>query len=414
MLAVEDWAEIRRLHLAEGVSLKEVARRLGVARNTVRRAVRSAEPPRFHRQPRPSAVDAYEPAIRQLLGEYPRMPATVIAQRVGWPGGITVLKQRVAGLRPVYLPPDPCQRTDYQPGELAQWDLWFPPVAIPLGFQQTARLPVLVGVSGYSRWLVARMLPCRQAPDLLLGHLACLVALDGVPRAGVYDNEAAIGCWRGGRVQLTEAFQRFRGALGMGAIVCRPRDPEAKGLVERANRYLETSFLPGRSFLGIGDFNLQLTGWLELANRRWHRTLGCRPVDRIAEDRAAMRRLPPIMPDPALRTSTLVRRDHYLRIGTCDYSVHPRAIGHRVEVRVDLDWVTATMDGGRVAQHRRSLAAHRTITDPAHAQARQVLRAHHRQVVTRPSAPAQLEVAERDLAVYDRLFDLDAADMEVG
>ena len=166
--------------------------------------------------------------------------------------------------------------------------------------------------------------------------------------------------------------------------------------------------------MGIGDFNLQLTGWLELANRRWHRTLGCRPVDRIAEDRAAMRRLPPIMPDPALRTSTLVRRDHYLRIGTCDYSVHPRAIGHRVEVRVDLDWVTATMDGGRVAQHRRSLAAHRTITDPAHAQARQVLRAHHRQVVTRPSAPAQLEVAERDLAVYDRLFDLDAADLEVG
>jgi transposase len=413
VLAVEDWAEIRRLHLAEDLAIKEVARRLGVARNTVRQAVRSAEPPRFHRRPRPSAVDAYEPAIRQLLGEHPRMPATVIAQRIGWPGGITVLKQRVATLRPLYVPPDPCQRTDYQPGELAQWDLWFPPVDIPLGWGQTGRLPVLVGVSGYSRWLVARMLPSRQAHDLLLGHLACLVALGGLPRAGVYDNEAAIGRWHGGRVQLTEAFQRFRGTLGMGTIVCKPRDPEAKGLVERANRYLATSFLPGRAFTGVTDFNLQLTVWLELANRRRHRTLGCRPADRIAEDRAAMRRLPPLLPDPALRCSALVHRDHYLRIGSCDYSVHPRAIGRRVEVRVDLDWVTATMDGMEVARHRRSLAAHRTITDPAHVRARQALRTRHRAQAARPAAPAQLEVAERDLAVYDRLFDLEQLDANV-
>jgi transposase len=147
-------------------------------------------------------------------------------------------------------------------------------------------------VSGYSRWLVVRMLPSRQARDLLLGHLACLLALGGVPRAGVSDNEAAIGRWQGGRVVLTEAFQRFRGQLGMGAIVCKPRDPEAKGLVERANRYLETSFLPGRTFTGVADFDLQLTVWLELANQRRHRALGCRPVDRVAEDRGARLRLP--------------------------------------------------------------------------------------------------------------------------
>jgi transposase len=35
----------------------------------------------------------------------------------------------------------------------------------------------------------------------------------------------------------------FRGMLGTRVIQCRPRDPEAKGLVERANGYLETSFL---------------------------------------------------------------------------------------------------------------------------------------------------------------------------
>jgi hypothetical protein len=63
------------------------------------------------------------------------------------------------------------------------------------------------------------------------------------------------------------------------------------------------------------------------------------------------------------------------------------------------------MDGVQVARHRRSLAAHRTVTDPAHAHARQALRARHQALVRSPAA-ATVEVAQRDLAVYDRLFDV--------
>ena len=100
-------------------------------------------------------------------------------------------------------------------------------------------------MSGYSRWITGRMIPSRQAHDLLLGHRACLVDLGAVPRARVYDNEGAIGRWRGGRPVFTTAFTAFRGALGMGAVLLKPRDPESKGLVERANGYLETSFLAG-------------------------------------------------------------------------------------------------------------------------------------------------------------------------
>lgn len=76
------------------------------------------------------------------------MPATVIAERIGWRRGITILKQRVAELRPLYRPQDPYQRTDYRPGELAQWDLWEPPVEIPVGYGHAARFQVIVGVSG--------------------------------------------------------------------------------------------------------------------------------------------------------------------------------------------------------------------------------------------------------------------------
>ena len=76
---MEDWAEIRRLHKAEDVPIKEIARRLGVARNTVRAALDSDRPPGYQRAPRGRVVDAFEPQIRALLAEWPRMPASVIA-----------------------------------------------------------------------------------------------------------------------------------------------------------------------------------------------------------------------------------------------------------------------------------------------------------------------------------------------
>jgi transposase len=398
LLKMEDWAEIRRLHRAEGLSIKEIARRLGVARNTVRSALRSDEPPAYRREPRGSIVDAVEPQIRALLVEFPSMPATVIAERIGWQRSLTVLKDRVRELRPVYLPPDPCQRTEYRPGELAQWDLWFPAVDVPLGFGQVGRPPVMVGVSGYSRTLVARMIPSRQSHDILGGHLVCLLQLGGVPRKGVYDNEPALAARHTGRSTPTEAFDRFRGVLGMGAVFCQPGDPEAKGLVERANRYLETSFLPGRRFESPADFNTQLAGWLPKANSRVHATLRARPTDRLAEDRAAMLPLPPVLPDPALRLSTRLGRDHWVRVETCDYSVHPAAIGRRVEIRVTLDEVVISCGVDVVGRHARSWARHRTVTDPVHDQAR----AEMRRFAAKTAVATGDEVEVRDLSVYDR------------
>jgi hypothetical protein len=82
---------------------------------------------------RGSAVDAVEPDIRRLLGEHPRVPATEIAERLGWTRGMSVFRERVAELRPVYLPPDPAGRMACRPGELAQWDRWFPAADILIG-----------------------------------------------------------------------------------------------------------------------------------------------------------------------------------------------------------------------------------------------------------------------------------------
>jgi transposase len=389
--------------------IKAIARTLGISKNTVRRALRSGEPPKYERSGPGSIVDAVEPRIRLLLKDYPTMPATVIAERIGWTNSITVLRDRVRELRPVYLPVDPASRTSYDPGELAQCDLWFPPADIPLGFGQTGSPPVLVSVSGYSRWLTGRMICSRESADLILGQWEVICQLGAVPKALVWDNEGAVGSWRKGRPQLTDAFQAFRGLLGCGVILNKPRDPESKGIVERANEYLETSFLPGRTFTCPADFNAQLGEWMILVNGRYRRHLECAPADRIAADRTAMMPLPPIkVGQLGWHKQVRLPRDYYVRVATCDYSVHPSVIGRRVDVHADLDRVRVRCEGKPVADHPRCWAARQTITDPAHRKAADELRRDHRHLAAVGSdtgdLPGDLQVEERNLGVYDALL----------
>jgi transposase len=411
VLNVEDWAEIRRLHRAEGMPIKQVARVMGCSKNTVKRALAADGPPRYRRG---SVVDAVEPRIRELLAAWPTMPATVIAERIGWQHSLTVLKDRVRELRPVYLPPDPASRTAYQAGEVAQCDLWFPDVEVPVGFGQTrsaSRLPVLVMVTGYARWLSARLLPSRAAEDLFAGWWQLLEGLGGVPRVLVWDGEGAVGQRRRRATVLTQQAHRFRGLLGAKIVICDPGDPEAKGLVERANGYLETSFLPGRSFGSPADFNAQLGDWLALVNQRQRRVLGCAPADRIDADRAAMLPLPPVAPVTGWRAALRLPRDHYVRLDANDYSVHPAVVGRGVEVAADLDRVRVFCDGRLVADHGRCWARHQTISDPAHLQA--AIRLRHQRAMLGQAASRRdaEEVQLRRLTDYDHAFGLDGQEV---
>jgi transposase len=406
VLSVEDWAEIRRLHRSEGLPIKMVARVMGCSKNTVKAALACDAPPRYERRPAGSIVDEVEPRIRELLRAYPTMPATVIGERIGWARSLTVLKDRVRELRPVYLPPDPASRTTYVAGEIAQHDFWFPDIELPVGFGQTRtakQLPVLTMVCGYSRWLSALLVPTRHAEDLFAGWWQHVVTLGAVPRVLVWDGEGGVGRWRGGRSELTKDCQAFRGTLGAKVVICRPADPEAKGLLERAHDYLERSFLPGRTFGSPADFNAQLTDWLAAANRRVRRALGCAPTDRIAADTAAMLTMPPVAPVTGWRSSVRLPRDHYVRLDGNDYSVHPGVIGRRVEVVADLDRVRVFCDGRTVADHVRLWARHQTVADPEHVAAARLLR---RERIGRLRPAPEPDVEQRRLTDYDAALGL--------
>ena len=208
-------------------------------------------------------------------------------------------------------------------------------------------------VTGYSRWSSAVLVPSRGAADLYAGWWQLLTALGAVPRVLVWDGEGAVGRWRQRQPELTGQCHAFRGTLGAKVIICKPADPEAKGLVERFYDYLERSFLPGRSFLSPADFNGQLQGWLQRANTRQHRVLGCRPGDRLDADRAMMLALPAVPPVVGWPSSQRLPRDHYVRLDGNDCSAHPSVIGRRIEITADLHRVCVFCDGCIVADHER-------------------------------------------------------------
>lgn len=410
---MEDWALIRRL-AAEGVPKARIARRLGISRTTVIKAVSSDAPPRYERRPGPTSFTVFEPRVKELLAQTPDMPATVLAERVGWEGSIRWFRDNVARLRPEVRPPDPADRLVWEPGDAAQCDLWFPPRKIPLEDGTSRLLPVLVITAAHSRFMTGRMIPTRKTEDLLLGTWELLKVLGRVPRRLIWDNEPGIG--RGSR--RAEGVETFMGTLATRLVLLPPNDPQSKGVVERRNGFFETSFMPGRSFTSAADFNGQFTDWLGRANSRTVRTLGATPMQRLEVDLAAMLALPPIPLHLGWRNRIRLGRDYYVRLDTNDYSVDPVAIGRLVDVSADLERVKVRADGRLLADHPRLWARSGILTDPAHVESAAVLRRRfqHRDTPALDRTPGSNGPAEtdlqRDLFDYDRAFGL-TSDEEV-
>jgi transposase len=401
VVSVEQWAEIRRMHRVDGLSIREVHRRTGLHRNTVRRALASERPPRYERNvQRPSKLEPFLGEIERLLEDEPKLSGVRIREEIeklGYGGGKTILDDLLRELRPRFLPPPRThQRTVYRPGELCQFDLCEPKAEIPVGWGQTRRGFIVTAELPFSRAFAGALVFSKEFPDIAWGMSRCLERLGALPQKAVWDREGAIAP----RGRPTEAFLAFCGQLALGWIILDAGDCQAKGALERSHRFLHGNFEAGRRFANQLDFQEQLDAWSEKVNRRVHRTTRAVVAERLAAEHERMRPLPARLPDSERRWVTRVPPQPYLRFDRNDYSLDPRLVGRRVEVRAGQTEITAVaLDRGELAcRHRRVFGGGLAFTDPAHQAALEELRGERKRRRREP------DVEVRPLARYDALI----------
>src|SRR4029079_11640612 len=196
--------------------------------------------------------------------EDPKLPGVRVRELLeplGCTASKTVVDDYLREVRPLFAPaPRTFQRTLYRHGEICQFDVWEPREEVPVGHGQTRRGWVVVACLGYSRAGAGALIFSTQVADLLFGIRRCLWSLGALPQTLVWDRQSGLHAG-GGRP--TAEFAAFCGALKAGWYFCEPRDPQAKGVVERLQDFLEKSFEPGRQFANELDFQFQLEAWFD-------------------------------------------------------------------------------------------------------------------------------------------------------
>jgi transposase len=398
VVGVEQWAEVRRMYRVDRLSIREISRRTGLHRKTIRRALASETPPRYVRGAMVSKLDPFKDWICEQLRADPLIQSQRLremAGELGYEGGKTVFDDYVREVRPRFQVRRTFQRTIYRPGELVQCDLWEPREPVAVGHGQTRRGWVVTAELCWSRVIAGALIFSKEAPDVLWGVGRCLARIGGLPEKLVWDREGAIA--PAGRP--TDEFASFCGQLGIGWVILDRGDAQAKGALERSHRFMRSNFLPGRSFANPVDFQLQLDGWCERVNRRVHRTTREVPIERLAQERVRMRPLLARWPDVDRRRVVRVPQQPYVRVDRNDYSIDPAFAGRRVEVRVSqTEVIAAVLDTGELAcRHRRVFAGGLTFTDPQHQTELEQLRARRRQ-------RHEVDVEIRPLSRYDAVI----------
>jgi transposase len=404
---VEDWAEVHRLFHRERRSKAAIARRLGMSRNTVARLLELAEPPRYARRPQGSQLDPFGDAIAAMLDIDPRVPATVVREHLrplGYSGGITILKEHLAKVRPGFLAARAFQRTSYRPGEIGQVDWWHTGWPIPVGRGLTKEAFGLVTTLPFSGAHAVVFTLGRTVGDLRPALAGCVARIGGVPEAFVFDNDASVVASRErGRARLHPEVSGLLGALRTRAIVLRPRRPTSKGHAERTIGYLETSFGPLRTFASLADLQAQHDTWAaEVAFARRLRRTGTTVAGGWAVERGHLGPLPEPLPDTDLHLEARAVKG-WVRVLSADYSVPPPFADRHIGIRVSPTTVQLSSEGREIAVHARSFVPADVVLDPAHGRAVRLAREARDRL-----ADGDVEVPSVDLARYDALFEVPA------
>jgi len=285
MIRMEEWVDIVAAH-RRGVSIKEIVRRTGLSRNTVRSAIRKEGVPKYSRPEIPSKLDPYKDYLLRRLEEYPRITVEKLLAEIkvqGYDGGRTILSDFTRPYRMERRKTSDI-RFETPPGHQAQVD-W-----AELGYHMIGgkrfRISLFVMILCYSRMLYARVVTDEKSETFLACHTHAFEYFGGVTDEILYDNAKVVALKRDREgIVFNEALLDFAGLNGFVPRVCRPYRPQTKGKVERAVRYIRDSFLEGESFSGLEDMQNSLLAWLDgTANQRIHATTKRRPVELLMDE----------------------------------------------------------------------------------------------------------------------------------
>lgn len=363
-------AEIRRLYKVEGWRRNTIARHLGVHHSTVTRVLEQdgVEVPRRRR---PSMIEPYLPWLRETLKRYPRLPASTLyemARHRGYPGASDHFRHLIAelGLRPE-KPAEAFLDLRTLPGEQAQVDwAYFGERQVEGG---TRKLWAFVMVLSYSRWLYFRFFYDARLPSFLAGHVGAWSFFSGVPRLHLYDNlKSAVLERRGDATVFHPRLLKMADHYGFEPRPVAPRRGNEKGRVERAIRYLRSSFFPLRHTWSLEALNEEALEWSRTVAglRRWPQDRRRSVEQAYLEERGHLLALP-AEPFPIHeRVEAKLRRSPYVRFDANRYSVPHDRVQRTVTVLADLDRVRIFDRQELIAEHERSWDKQQVIENPAH------------------------------------------------
>jgi transposase len=362
-------AEILRMFHAEKWKIGTIATNLDVHHSTVRRVLAQAGQPEGRVSTRPSIADPYVPFIIATLERYPDLCASrlhVMARERGYPGGPDHFRSVVARYRPRKVA-EAFLRVRTLPGEQAQVDWGQFGRLIVHGHARA--LVAFVMVLAWSRKIFLRFGLDARTPAFLRWHADAFETFGGVPRRNLYDNLKSVVLVRvGDAVQFNADMLAFAGHYRFEPRPAAPYRGNEKGRVERAIRYIRTSFFPARQWTDLDDLNAQAQAWCdeEAATRRCPGDRSRTVASAFEEERRLLLPLPADRYPTEDRVAVVIGKTPYARFDLNDYSVPHDRVRRTLEVRATADTVRI-LDGGVVlAVHRRVWGKGMQVEDPAH------------------------------------------------
>ncbi|MFN8522807.1 MAG: IS21 family transposase [Chloroflexota bacterium] len=370
---MEDWTAIRGLH-ARGMSIRAIARKLGIARNTVRSALAQTHTPRYQRPTRPNAkLASFDEQIQTwyftdgLIGS--RILRELRAR--GYSGSASALYARLQALRASRPATDPSAkatvRFETAPGHQAQFD--WSPYTVEIGGQLT-RVIVFGMTLGYSRrkHYTANLNETQPAIFDAIEH--CLRHFGGAPKELLVDNaRALVSSASPARFHWNAQFLELCGHYRVTPRACQPYRARTKGKVERPFFYLEQHFIKGRRFASFADLLADLATFeRDDLDVRVHSTTGQRPIDRFAEEAAL---LTPLPAQRFVGSQALTRKaswDCMISFRGSRYSVPSSYAGKHVWLLVLQGTRLIVLDHGRqtIAEHPLAERPGQVLTQPEH------------------------------------------------